>query len=117
MNIENINAMIDWVKTRKWKTRDWSDASQCFAGMVIEAIDGSEGGDARMIANTLGVDMTKVMSIYLLWDSIGPNDDGDKRSWGVFEGMSLEGQNAAVVDMLETLRDTGNVVWSKVPVQ
>lgn len=119
MNIENINKLIEYVKVRTWHTSDWSRRQDCACGMIADILHNDRSYDAfcgcQMIINFLDLSGREdggaiyAMSTYTKANGskIRGGDTYDR-----FAALSLEQQNAVLVDMLERLRDTGEVIWN-----
>jgi hypothetical protein len=121
MNVENINKLIEYVKARTWRTGDWSERQDCACGMIADILHGDRDRSydascgCQMIINFLDLsgredgDAIYAMSTYTKANGFRIRGDD---TYDHFAALSLEQQNAVLVDMLERFRDTGEVVWN-----
>lgn len=124
MNVENINKLIEYVKVRTWRSENWSHRTECCCGMIRDITHDNrrhvwdEFDGQPIIEAFLGLGRglfcnaaaaIYAMGTYTKTDGFKPrgNDTYDH-----FAALSLEQQNAVLVDMLERFRDTGEVIWN-----
>lgn len=104
MNIDNINRLIDRIgKIDKPISFNWE---QCYTGMAWE-IEGKPGHYASLfnLGVWLGIDPARERKLQYLEGL----SEGDGIEY--FDALPLEEQKAVLVKGLESLRDTGEIVW------
>lgn len=106
MHLENINTLIERVKTAKTKI-NFGSWHECYAGMAWE-LAGKVGHPATFdLAAWLDIDEATGEKLTYL-QGLAPKGG---RNIEYFNGQTLEWQKATLVRGLESLRDTGEVAW------
>ncbi len=120
MNIENINKTIDFLKTRKWHSVDYTMHDDCMVGMIGDALHGDRGhsrsDDAlpfgkAYIADAFDIALSTACNIYVMNQSDAINLYPSTKT---FAEMTTDKQNRVLISMLEGLRDSGgtSVFWN-----
>ena len=120
MNIENINATIDFLKIRTWHSHNFSMHDDCMVGIIGHALHGDRAHarsddslpfGSGYIAEMLGIGIEPARAIYVMNQH---NSPFSYASLWRFAELTTERQNRVLIGMLESLRDSGgvNVHWN-----
>ena len=112
MNTDNINALIARIQAQGTPI-NFKDWKQCYAGMAEElsGISPEERHPALFSFDRwLGVPvMTAARLTYL--HGFGADDDSGDARHNAFNALDLDAQKRVLIRGLESLRDTGEIVW------
>lgn len=119
MNFENIDKLIEFIANRTEKTKDYGNWDQCVIGMAGQAFPDTllTPFGASGLSFLLDISFDAALGIVHMSDrdELYISERMRRYSWGTFNEMSLEQQNAVLTHMLDGVKRTGVPDWSLMP--